>query len=59
MISSVYLQELESIVEAKNKNNIIVHCVFDNEEVGSGTKQGAGIHLLKGCACPCEQGTWR
>ena len=37
----------ESIKEAKNKNNIAVHCVFDNEEVGSGTKQGAASTFLK------------
>lgn len=37
----------ESIIEAKNKNNIAVHCVFDNEEVGSGTKQGAASTFLK------------
>ena len=37
----------ESIIEAKNKNNIALHCVFDNEEVGSGTKQGAASTFLK------------
>ena len=37
----------EGIIEAKNKNNIAVHCVFDNEEVGSGTKQGAASTFLK------------
>ena len=37
----------ESIIEAKNKDNIAIHCVFDNEEVGSGTKQGAASTCLK------------
>ncbi len=37
----------ESIIEAKNKDNIAIHCVFDNEEVGSGTKQGAASTFLK------------
>ena len=37
----------ESIIEAKNKDNIALHCVFDNEEVGSGTKQGAASTFLK------------
>ena len=37
----------ESIIEAENKDNIALHCVFDNEEVGSGTKQGAASTFLK------------
>nr|WP_315102126.1 M18 family aminopeptidase [uncultured Catonella sp.] len=37
----------ESIIKAENKNNIALHCVFDNEEVGSGTKQGAASTFLK------------
>ena len=39
--------EAKNIIEAKNKNNIALHCVFDNEEVGSGTKQGAASTFLK------------
>ena len=37
----------ESLIKAKNKENIALHCVFDNEEVGSGTKQGAASTFLK------------
>ena len=37
----------ESIIESENKDNIALHCVFDNEEVGSGTKQGAASTFLK------------
>jgi len=48
LISSGRLDDLECVytslrgfVEAENKNNIKVFAVFDNEEVGSVTKQGA------------------
>ncbi|MCF0129073.1 MAG: M18 family aminopeptidase [Pseudobutyrivibrio sp.] len=38
---------LEGFLEAKdNKSAITMHCVFDNEEVGSGTKQGADSTFL-------------
>ena len=33
---------MEGLLGAETKNSIAVHCVLDNEEVGSGTKQGAG-----------------
>ena len=36
-----------SFLEAAPKDSVAVHCVFDNEEVGSGTKQGAGGTFLK------------
>lgn len=32
---------MEGLLRAETRENIAVHCVLDNEEVGSGTKQGA------------------
>lgn len=37
---------LEGFLSAKDNLSIPVHCVFDNEEVGSSTKQGAGSTFL-------------
>lgn len=37
---------LEAFLEAVDGESIPVHCVYDNEEVGSGTKQGAGSTFL-------------
>ncbi|MCR4901548.1 MAG: M18 family aminopeptidase [Butyrivibrio sp.] len=37
----------EGFLKAKDSKNIQMHCVFDNEEVGSGTKQGAASTFLK------------
>lgn len=38
---------LKAILAAKPTNSVAVHCVLDNEEVGSGTKQGAASTFLK------------
>lgn len=38
---------LKGILAAGKSKNVAVHCVFDNEEVGSGTKQGAAGDFLK------------
>ncbi|MCR5671099.1 MAG: M18 family aminopeptidase [Butyrivibrio sp.] len=38
---------LEGFLGAKDPANCAVYCVFDNEEVGSGTKQGAASTFLK------------
>ncbi len=53
-ISSARLDDQECVyttllgfLNAKADNNILLHCVFDNEEVGSGTKQGAASTFLK------------
>ncbi|MFV0480072.1 MAG: M18 family aminopeptidase [Anaerorhabdus sp.] len=52
-ISSYHLDDaqcayatLEGFLKGKNKNTIGVYCCFDNEEVGSGTRQGAASTLL-------------
>lgn len=38
---------LKGFLQSKNKKAVSVHCVLDNEEVGSGTKQGAASTFLK------------
>jgi aspartyl aminopeptidase len=38
---------LKGFVGATPRDSVAVHCVFDNEEVGSGSKQGAAGSFLK------------
>lgn len=38
---------MEGLMRGNKQNSIAVHCVLDNEEVGSGTKQGAASTFLK------------
>lgn len=37
---------LQGFLKGKKENYVAVHCVLDNEEVGSGTKQGAASTFL-------------
>jgi len=53
-ISCTKLDDLEcayasirGLIASENQENISVCCVFDNEEVGSGTRQGAASTFLK------------
>lgn len=53
-ISSARLDDLqcafasmEAFLGSSNSSSVLVHCVLDNEEVGSGTKQGAASTFLK------------
>ena len=38
---------LQGFLKAQPQDSVAVHCVYDNEEVGSGTKQGAASTFLK------------
>ncbi len=38
---------LKGFIESDNKESVPVYCIFDNEEVGSTTKQGAASTFLK------------
>ncbi|MDO4942771.1 MAG: M18 family aminopeptidase [Lachnospiraceae bacterium] len=38
---------IKGLIHSKNEKNITVCCVFDNEEVGSSTKQGAASTFLR------------
>lgn len=38
---------MEGLLSGEKEKSIAVHCVMDNEEVGSGTKQGAASTFLK------------
>ena len=50
---------LEGFLEAKDSDNAVLHCVFDNEEVGSGTKQGADSTFLKDTLVRINEGLGR
>lgn len=50
---------LEGLLAAEPKDSVAVHCVMDNEEVGSGTKQGADSPFLKDVLCRINAGMGR
>ena len=49
----------EGFITAKESENVVMHCVFDNEEVGSGTKQGADSTFLKDTLIRINEGLGR
>lgn len=50
---------LQGIIAGENEANVCVHCVLDNEEVGSGTKQGAASTFLKDTLTRINRGMGR
>lgn len=50
---------LEGFLTAEDGASIPVHCVFDNEEVGSGTKQGADSTFLRDVLLRIAEGMGR
>jgi aspartyl aminopeptidase len=50
---------LKGFINGARKEHIAVHCVFDNEEVGSGTSQGASSTFLKDTLTRIESGLGR
>ncbi len=50
---------LKGFVESTPKDCVAVHCVFDNEEVGSGTKQGAAGTFLRDTLTRISRGMGR
>ena len=49
----------EGFIQAKESDHVAVHCVFDNEEVGSGTKQAADSSFLKDTLVRINEGLGR
>ena len=65
-VSSAKLDDLEcayaslkGFLAGENTENVCLHCVMDNEEVGSGTKQGAASTFLKDTLVRINRGMGR